>query len=97
MNSDTLGNYLGAECFRCLPESTPVALLNVIPPGSAPLRVNVGGGAPTAVTVNEPGALTTNVTALALVNFGAGVGITLLEGADAGPTPAALVAVTVKV
>ena len=54
-----------------VPLRTPVVVLNIIPDGSEPVSVIVGGGAPVAVTVNNPRAPTANVAPLALVIEGA--------------------------
>jgi hypothetical protein len=54
-----------------VPLTTPLAVLNVTPLGSAPLSLNVGAGEPVAVTVNEPAVPTVKVALLALVMAGA--------------------------
>src|SRR6267378_2489101 len=54
-----------------VPLSTPVATLNVTPPGNVPVSLRVGVGKPVAVTVNEPAVPTVNVVLLALVMAGA--------------------------
>jgi hypothetical protein len=46
-------------------------VLNVTPPGSAPVSLNVGNGNPLAVTLKVPSDPTVNVVALALVIAGA--------------------------
>jgi hypothetical protein len=48
-----------------------VPVLNVTPLGRVPVSLNVGGGLPVAVTVNEPATPTANVALLALVIVGA--------------------------
>jgi hypothetical protein len=53
------------------PLNSPVAVLNVTPPGSAPLSLNVGAGKPVTVTVKEQAVLTVHVVLLALVMAGA--------------------------
>ena len=52
-----------------VPASTP-PVVSVTPPGSALAVVNVGGGAPVAVTVNVPAAATVKVVVAALVKTG---------------------------
>ena len=47
------------------------AALKFTPVGSAPVKENVGAGAPVATTVNVPAVETVNVVALALVMLGA--------------------------
>src|SRR5947208_13250312 len=53
-----------------VPLSTPVAVLNVTPLGSAPFSLNAGAGKPDAVTVKVPGVPSPNVAMLALVMMG---------------------------
>src|SRR5436853_7919759 len=53
-----------------VPLSTPVAVLNVTPLGSAPFSLNAGAGKPEAVTVKVPGVPSPNVAMLALVMTG---------------------------
>jgi hypothetical protein len=54
-----------------VPLTTPLAVLNVTPLGSAPLSLNVGAGKPVAVTVKEQAVLSVHVVLLALVMAGA--------------------------
>jgi len=53
-----------------VPESTPVVVLKLTPPGSVPVMLNVGAGKPVASTVKLPAVPTTNVVLLALVMAG---------------------------
>ena len=79
-----------------MPESTPVAVSNVTPPGNVPVIASVGIGVPVTVTLNVPADRTVKVVALALVIAGAtgvAVGVTLTVP-DAAPMPTALVALT---
>lgn len=56
-----------------VPDSTPVAALNVTPEGSEPDSVSVGAGDPESVTVNHPAAPTVKAALFALVIVGADV------------------------
>jgi len=53
-----------------VPLSTPLAAVNVTPPGKVPLSVSVGVGVPVAVIVKEPAMPTVNVVLFALVKVG---------------------------
>src|SRR5216684_1795309 len=63
--------YVPAVPATGVPESTPVAALNVTPPGSAPVSLSVEAGKPVAVTVKLPADPTVNVVLFALVIAGA--------------------------
>jgi len=63
--------YVPAVPDAGVPLRTPVVVLNVTPPGSVPVSLNVGAGNPVAVTVNVPAAPTENVAVVALVIAGA--------------------------
>ena len=69
-----------------MPLSKPDVAVNVTPFGNAPLSLNVGAGAPVAVTVNVPGMPTVKVALLGLVMFG-GVPTTNVACAVAVPLP----------
>jgi hypothetical protein len=62
--------YVPAVPVVGVPLSTPVAPLNVTPPGSGPLSLSVGEGRPVAIIVNEPGKPTVNVALATLVILG---------------------------
>ena len=54
-----------------VPLSTPVAALNVTPPGKVPVSLRLGVGTPLAVTVKLPALPTVKVVLVALVIAGA--------------------------
>ena len=63
--------YIPAVPAAGVPESTPLVVLKVTPPGSTPLSMKVGAGDPVAVTVNVPATPTTKAALFALVIVGA--------------------------
>jgi hypothetical protein len=70
-----------------VPESTPVAELNVTPFGSVPLSLNSGAGVPVAVTAKVPAAPSVNVTLFALVIAGAALTVRVKLWLGFGRTP----------
>ena len=69
-----------------IPLSRPAAE-KLTPAGSVPVSLNVNGGAPEAVTVNEPRLPTVNIVAAALVMASAWPMVNVKPWLSFGPTP----------
>jgi hypothetical protein len=70
-----------------VPDTVPVAALNVTPGGSVPLSLHVGAGVPVAVTVNVPAVPIVSVALFALVIAGAEFTVSVRFWLAFGTTP----------